>query len=62
MVGTVIKYVYRTFSLSEADDFDANVKPHLSDDRRADPIMRLPPGCYIAGRESLVGWEIKFKE
>ena len=55
--------IERDFKRTEEDDFKLNVQTILDRNplKEAMPIMRLPPGCYIAGREMCYGWKIQFK-
>lgn len=52
-------FIQRDFKRTEDDDFTLNVQPNLHEGNEAVPQWKLPPGCYIAGREEVVGWKIQ---
>ena len=52
-------FIQRDFKRTEEDDFKINVQPKLHEGNEAVPQWALPHGCYIAGREELVGWKIQ---
>lgn len=52
-------FIQRDFKRTEEDDFKINVEPKLHEGNEAAPQWALPPGCYIAGREEVVGWKIQ---
>jgi hypothetical protein len=54
-------FINRDFSRPEEDDFKLNVQPHLDRDatKEAVPKWKLPPGCFISGREEVIGWTIQ---
>jgi hypothetical protein len=56
------EFIPRDYRRTESDDFKLNVESQITNnDKEAVPQYALPHGCYIQGREELIGWKIQFR-